>query len=272
MRRIERGPNDATVRRCSDNHHMPPHPVRRMKPTVLALALTAVIAGGGCLQDLVPSSFGGVEPGDYIRDTTYKRWIIEVDYVSGHKPTQSWLDDLEGKLESLVRKDTIQIQMGNTLPSKSVWTSGAVRALQNDHQTTKTSGDTVVTHVVYLDGKFEKESVYGVAFDWDLIAIFTEAIDTGCTITNGCFSNTETVQRAVLVHEFGHALGLVNRGTDMVVDREGEGDQARHSTNSGSVMYWAVNNSGILGLNNIPTTFDSNDKRDIACAGGKGNC
>lgn len=75
------------------------------------------------------------------------------------------------------------------------------------------------------------------------------------------------IERAVLVHEVGHSMGLVNAGAPMLVDRD---DGTRHSLNEGSVMRHhdastlasiqenAVENSA------IPYRFDADDRADLA--------
>lgn len=223
------------------------------------------IAAGGCLQSLVDGD--RVEPTDYIRDTKYKNWLIEVDYVEGQRPNDAWLDELQQQLGSLVRKDQITIQIGNTLPGRDSWTDQAVLDLRDQYKGAKTSGDTVVTWVAYLDGEPSSGNAIGVAYNWDTVVVYSERIREGCVVALFC-TNAE-VQKAVLIHEFGHILGLVDRGIPMVNPHT---DGSKHSNNSNSVMRPEVETTSLFDLNNVPTRFDANDKLDICAAGGKGSC
>lgn len=238
---------------------------------LLSIALILAMVSAGCLSE-IRETIDPIQPADYIRDDDYTKWVIEVDYVSGMKPDQAWLNELDDKMTELVRKDQVTVKLGNVVPGKDVWSDSDIRALPSAHQDEKTGGDTVVTHVTYLDGRYTNNDVLGITYNYDQVVIFKERIDSGCTITNGCVGNANTVQRAVLIHEFGHALGLVARGVPMVNPHEGTGPGAKHSNNENSVMYYAVESAGVFGLSRIPTTFDSNDKLDICAFGGKGSC
>ncbi len=238
----------------------------------LAFALLATVSLGGCFDSLIQQDI--TRPPDYISDKEFKRWIIEIDYVQGQRPDQGALDALEARMKELVRKDHIQIQLGQTIDGRSTWTNAAIDELAQ-YQDHETGGDTVVTHVAYVDGEYQSSTVLGLAINWDRIVIFKERIVDGCQLlsTSPCFGNEDTVEEAVLVHEFGHILGLVNRGTPMVNPHEGTGDGGHgHSNNRNSVMYKSVDSTGIFQFDNIPTRFDANDKLDICRAGGKGSC
>jgi predicted Zn-dependent protease len=53
------------------------------------------------------------------------------------------------------------------------------------------------------------------------------------------------VEQATLVHEFGHVMGLVNNGVEMVTDHL-DTEHPRHCTNEDCVMYWQ--NEGVADL------------------------
>lgn len=233
--------------------------------------LLALVSLAGCfgLTDTV-------EPTDYIRDSQYTRWIIEIDYVQGHAPSASATSALQDRMEELVRKpDGISVRTASQPMGVSAdggWSDSEIQDLHKRFQDRKTDGDTIVTHVLYLDGRSsEQQDRVGVAFGHEYVVVFKERIEEGCSVLSGCVGAQTTIETAVLVHEFGHVIGLVNHGIDMVVDHE-DRDHPRHSDNQRSVMYWAVETTGVFTINNIPTTFDSNDKRDVCEAGGKGSC
>lgn len=234
-----------------------------MRPaTPLALLVSMLLAG-------CPGFFGPDLPDGYIEDDDYTTWIIEIDHVSGMAPSQSALDLLEERMEGLVRKDEISVIVNeNDLSGRDTWTRGQVSSLSSDRQDRSTGGSTVVTHVLYLDGEYEESNALGVAFgDHETVAIFKERIRGAANLV---FPATQ-IERAVLVHEFGHVLGLVDFGTPMVNDHEG---QPNHSDNRDSVMYHAVETTNIVNAfqGGIPNDFDAEDRRDICHAGGKGTC
>ncbi|HEX9815669.1 MAG TPA: hypothetical protein VGB18_01700, partial [Candidatus Thermoplasmatota archaeon] len=150
------------------------------------------------------------------------------------------------------------------------WSSRDLSKLANDLSSSSSGGGRVVLTVLYVDGNSEGDTsngkVLGVFFQKGGIALFPDAINGG-----GLFGfGASDIERAVLVHEFGHAVGLVNLGIPMQRDHEDD-EHEKHSSNSQSVMYWAVENTlGLASLTGgIPNDFDADDRADLKTAGGK---
>lgn len=233
----------------------------------IALGILLSLSSAGCLQGVLGPD--RPTPYDIIRDETYTEWIIEVDSVAGVTPPQDALNHMKAQVSPLVRKD-IDVRLSDgDLQGRSSWSDAQLQDL-NRFQDAKTNGDTVVTHVVYVDGEYApKTSVLGVAYGHFLVIIFGERIQEGCADGACLLYSPQNGHRAVLTHEIGHILGLVDNGIPMVNNHS---DGGAHSNNRNSVMWAEARTSDIFFLNTIPTTFDSNDKLDICAAGGKGSC
>ncbi|HLG19374.1 MAG TPA: hypothetical protein VI895_06105 [Bdellovibrionota bacterium] len=103
-------------------------------------------------------------------------------------------------------------------------------------------------YVLFLDGYFVSDektdsSVLGVSIgDTSVIAIFKPAITAGtfATLFVGKF-----VEQSVLIHESGHALGLVNNGLALTSAHQ-DAEHGAHCTNDRCVMYYL--NEGIADL------------------------
>lgn len=239
---------------------------------VLALALLAGPAMAGCFNDILP--IGNLSWEDYVRDDQYSEWVLEVDHVQGQAPASGALSFAKNKMDSMVRKDSITFQVDDTIPGRATWSNSQILALASDHQDLNTRGDRVVTYVVYLDGEYGPNSdVLGVTFGYHTIAMFKERIAEQCNSFLALCSSSDRLEaeRTVLTHELGHAIGLVNRGVPMVQPHEDPSNPG-HSDNDDSIMTARVETGGIFGFNNIPDDFDSDDRRDICAAGGKGSC
>lgn len=243
--------------------------------------LMVALALGGCLEEL--RGGGTVGPGDYLRDDDYREWLVEVDYVTGHRPSNGLLDLLKGRLSPLVHKpDGITMFVDDALPAEGrTWTTDDLRALRREHGNQATGSDRVVTHLIFVDGQSAADSndgrVLGVAIGFDLVVIFSETIREVCSLSTLCTTTPQRILEAVTIHEFGHALGLVGRedgsGREPVPPQSDHEDPEHpgHSRNRGSVMYWAVESSNIVNLlrGGVPTTFDADDKADLCAAGGR---
>lgn len=259
-----------------------------MRGRLVLIAFTLAISLSGCLQT-GGGLFGGdapVDPYDYLRKDDYSHWYVEVDHVEGSEPRGSALSLLDDRLTESAQKDRITVAVGSTLPSKARWTNNDLLALRDTHQDRHTGGDTVVTYVAYVDGEYAEEGgsqTLGLTMGHDFVVIFKQRVESACGIPDPrsvdstdprdflpCIGGEERIEQAVLVHEFGHAIGLVNRGIPMVKDHE-DPEHERHSNNDQSIMYWAVESAGTLMefTTQIPLEFDADDKADICQAGGR---
>ncbi len=248
---------------------------------IVAVALVALVAGAGCLDDVLPS--GPVGPRDYLRDSDYTKWVIEVDYAGGERPSDSVLSLLKQSMKDVVNKPGgVEVRLDDQLPrDERSWTTDALQVLRDDRQDAETGGETVVTHLAFLAGHSASDNadgrVLGVAIGHGQVAIFSATVKDSCTSFSlpPCLYSDDEIFRAVVVHEFGHILGLVDNGIPMVNDHEADScnDQPDrgHSDNPGSVMYCAVETTDFLQAlsGDLPTEFDADDRADLEAAGGK---
>ncbi len=95
-------------------------------------------------------------------------------------------------------------------------------------------------HALFLDGRFADEdgirdNVLGVSLRGTTIAaVFVPVVD-GAALTE---PTRAFVEQTTLIHELGHAIGLVNTGLDMVEPHE-DADHPGHDVSDACVMYWA---------------------------------
>jgi hypothetical protein len=83
----------------------------------------------------------------------------------------------------------------------------------------------------------------------------------------------ERLERSTLLHESGHAIGLVDNGLAMVRPHE-DAQNKGHSSDARSVMYWKVDSlqglrDYILQDGSIPDVFDADDRADLHAGGGR---
>lgn len=245
---------------------------------MLALAALLVLALPGCLNSLT----GGSDPGprDYVSDDKYTKWLIELDVVEGQSIPSSAISLLQTRLNEVASKPGgITIQRDDTLPRHGgTWTQKDLLQTAERTQDAKTGGETVVLHLLVVDGSYEDSNVLGVTYSQKTssgkvvssgpVVIFGDAIQSACGLL--CLTSTEAIWRAVLVHEFGHAMGLVNNGAPMQSNHEDPAHPG-HSNSQSSVMYYAVETVNVATVfqGGPPTTFDLNDKADLCALGGK---
>ena len=260
---------------------------------VVAVALVCLaFALPGCLKSVGIGGSDAPGPVDYVSSNKYDKWVIEMDFVEGKDPTPAAISYLVARLKEVVNKPGgVEVQRSDTLaPRGGSWSQDDVLTTANRTRDLRTDGDTVVLHLLFLDNQYKDANVLGITYSYSQggrvsssgpIAIFSDAIKgAACPPPLGLCLNELAIWEAVLVHEFGHAMGLVDLGAPMqrnheaetcTVDGEARPDQG-HSSSSSSVMHCAVetvNIANVFGGGGPPTTYDADDKADLCALGGK---
>lgn len=258
---------------------------------LLAIGLVLVFAMSGCLRGVLGTD-SGAGPVDYVSAKTYTKWVIEVDTVEGMAAPSAAMDTLKQRLQSVANKpDGIDIVYDDSLPARGgTWSLKDVTDFSRAHMDTATSGKTAALHLMFLDGSYANGNVLGVTVSkvsatgkviaTGPIAIFSQALRNACSPVGvpPCFDALPG-WKAVLVHEFGHAMGLVDNGIPMVEPHEAStctvGSQTYeddgHSDNQNSVMFCTVEQANLFTFfsGGPPTDFDAKDRADLCAAGGK---
>jgi hypothetical protein len=112
---------------------------------------------------------------------------------------------------------------------------------------------------LYLDGSYAPDnSVIGLAFRASSIAVFEGTIGSDSSLLGNSVADTTTV----MIHEFGHELGLV--GIFGHVPNE-DLSHPPHSDDPNDVMYWEIDSTQISLLGATPPTqFDAADMSDLS--------
>jgi hypothetical protein len=117
-----------------------------------------------------------------------------------------------------------------------------ILALAEAHRDRESSGDTATFYAIWLDGHFHdgeevRDSVLGVSIGHTgVIAMFKPVIEsTDMPILPVV---APFVEQTTLIHELGHAIGLVDNGLPMSADHHDD-DHRAHCIHQDCVMYWA---------------------------------
>lgn len=251
--------------------------------------LLALIAGVlvGCVAPATEAGpdYDRLKAEAYATRHPFSRLVIEIDHAPGFSPSPDVIDRFVDTVASVVDKTDIEVRKFEELPRDDArfsgdreWT-GQLRGLHAEYLSTIPyspltwgAGDTAVLHVFYLNGYLrggDGGQIYGLATE-EAVYLFMDTIRDGNTEAEGGGNRlpnvaAERVELAVLLHEFGHMVGLVNSGAPMVNDRD---DGTGHSTNPESVMRSGVAGPYAvldepLGMHNAPIEFDADDREDL---------
>lgn len=243
------------------------------------LLVVIALAAAGCANLTDRTSSVGSAGKDLVSGAKYANLLVEIDYPQGYEPNADAVTALKDALVGISDRDAgnIRIVQDASIPAESKqYSFSEIQSLENAHRDHHSQGDTAALYVIYVAGGSDQDTgngkVLGAAYHGTSIVMFKGNIKAN---TGGGPLSTrpqeQYVERAVLIHELGHAAGLVNLGAPMVRNHEDPAHPG-HSSNSADVMYWALDTSGgIAGLVNcslredcgIPYTYDREDRADL---------
>lgn len=224
-------------------------------------------------DDASPSSQGtGIMAHDFLSADQYDKLIIQIQSVEGYELTNGTVDYLTTFLQQRLNKP-----MGISIVTSTIASSGKatlsfdeIRAIEKSNRTLSTNGKTLTAYFYVADADYSGNSadgqVLGVAYGPTSMAIFGKTIHDN---SGGLGQSSQTMLESVVVsHEFGHILGLVNRGSGMQVNHEDQ-THAKHCNNTQCLMYWQVQSNAAIGIMNSVPSLDNNCINDLRGNGGK---
>ena len=202
-----------------------------------------------CSGDSVSDKFPHSNPEAYFK--TSQTIEVEVHYEEGHEPFAGlrfngdplW-SVLETNLQALFQyRSTVpnlivpkELESMSKMPilNQSSWSTDQILELHNQQFKKTASKETAVFYIYFLGGFSESgESVIGLSINGTpVIALFKDVIRS-----LGGNATQKFVEQSTLVHEMGHAVGLVNNGVP-VTSSYHDNENGTHSSNDDSVMYW----------------------------------
>lgn len=232
----------------------------------LALIVMSVLATSGCLDNLRDElvscdNITGECRYEILRADRFTSIHIEVNYVTGNSPESDALNLLKQRIKEVTDKTTVTVSQNSFGSTDNRYTLEEILALEKSERTRFKSGDTFVIHILYLNGEYsDNDKTLGLAYSGSSFVMFKEKIEDAAFLLISAID----IEKAVIVHEFGHLLGLVNMGYQSPHDHE-DSQHPHHSNNEESVMYWAIESQDIG--NQIdgepPNTFDEYDLDDL---------
>ncbi len=188
--------------------------------------------------------------------------IVEIDYQSsaGPPPAAS-VNVLEQRINQTCAKSSVGIEEYPFSSNTTNFHESDLLGLETSVRHSWPSWGTMVLGYLYLNGRdADNADVLGLAYRGASIAVFG-----GTIAATAPFGSATAVTTTVMVHEFGHELGLV--GIVGAAPNE-DPNHPYHSSDPNDVMYWAVDSTalfgGLLGAGGPPNTFDAADLGDLS--------
>lgn len=225
-------------------------------------------------EDEVNFTYGernfGALAGALLKGDKFTSLVVEIQYMEGFEPDAAALKNLKQFLQDHLNKPRGIFFVQRMIPaiSDSVLTSSMVDSIQKANRTGRTRNKQISIYILYTNGRAENEKVIGHAFHNSCIVIYGKTLRQHDQVFR--FPTPTTIESTVLLHEFGHLLGLVNSGTPM---HGSHADTVRtaHCVHPDCVMYWNMSLAtgyGPLRPEGVPR-FDSACLQDLKNNGGK---
>lgn len=212
----------------------------------------------------------GASAAELLDDSIYKTLIVEIQYVAGFKPENVTVDHLSSFLETYLNKPRgIKIVL-NEIPSiaDKALSMEEVSAIEKEKRARFVEQDTMAIYILFTNGVHPGNKILGMAYRNTSAVVYGKAIRKYSSM-KGRLTHHE-LETAVVLHEIGHLLGLINKGSE---PQSKHIDPAfpDHCNNRKCLMYHSVETrslSSTLLTGNIPI-LDEHCIEDLVANGGK---
>lgn len=252
--------------------------MRALALVMLLAACHAAPAGGAPADDAPPIDAPVGAPGDApagggvtnVFDPAVPNVSIEIDYETGQSPytgpiagfgdtfdpTFANLDRIFSGTKTLTIPRTLGAMQDIGMVNDEQLTIADILAIAAAHRDQHDSALTKTYYLVFVSGQYvdangPNPSILGVSIGGTgVIAMFKDAIRSTNVI--GFPNVVRYVEQSTIIHEVGHAIGLVHNGVPMVTAHEDTAHPA-HCDNDKCVMYWL--NEGTSDATTFATTY-----------------
>ncbi len=212
----------------------------------------------------------GASARELLRDEVYTSLTVEIHYMKGFKPRQETVNQLSIFLNRHLNKPKgITIVLNEIGRNKNTpLTTDSVLSIEKANRTRFVKEDDITLYILFTNSRHVDKRILGTAYRSTSAVIFGKAIRENSN-RRGKLTRQE-LETAVLLHETGHLLGLVNKGS-MAGSNHIDYDYPDHCTNKKCLMYHATETkklSSVL-IKGLVPVLDSNCVADLLKNGGK---
>jgi predicted Zn-dependent protease len=212
----------------------------------------------------------GSSASELLADSIYKALVVEVQYVAGFKPEDVTINHLSSFLETYLNKPKgIKIVL-NEIPAiaDKALSMEEVSTIEKEKRTRFVQQDTMTIYVLFTNGTHPGNKILGMAYRNTSAVVYGKAIRKYSSM-KGRLTHHE-LETAVVLHEIGHLLGLINKGS-APQSKHIDPEFPDHCNNRKCLMFHSVetrNLSSTLLTGNIPL-LDEHCIEDLVANGGR---
>lgn len=251
-----------------------------MKIRLLILMILSLIHSG-CIKTMaseeekgIPTNYHdrnfGASAQDLLQGESFTTLRVEIQYMEGFKPDLGAIVQLEKFLKKHLHKPggiTIVTKQIEAVASERLTREDVLR-IERENRQFYTYGDVLAVYFLFTNGEYVNPKILGEAYRNTSAVIYGKAIQQNTGKVGK--PNRTKLESTILLHETGHLLGLVNKGSAAQSEHVDE-RHASHCSNKDCLMYWSnglQDKFGHLVRGAIPE-LDAHCLEDLKRNGGK---
>ena len=197
--------------------------------SLLALGCSKDESGGETLPTPIDRSANLLAAGDsgadLLTNANFERVRIQIAFVSGFRPTDEALTNLQTFLLQRTFKSDIGFEfLELPSPGEEDLSLQEIVTIENENRTLYNDGTTLGMYIYFADapseGDQEDENIVTLGAVYRNTSMVIHESTIRDLSSRSSLIRTADVETATLGHEFGHLFGLVNLGTEMVNPHE----------------------------------------------------
>ncbi|WMQ62388.1 hypothetical protein [Imtechella halotolerans] len=215
----------------------------------------------------------GSSANDFLSASKYDKIAFEIVYVEGYKPSTTSINNLLSFFNELLHKPQGVTITERAIPSpgNGPYTIQEIVEIEKKNRTKFNNVNELALYAFFADSNYNTDNstsvTLGTAYRNTSFVIFENTIIKQSNRPGA--PSRPNLETAVLQHEFGHLLGLVDFGSDMQEDHLDK-EHGFHCNVSTCLMFWQIESNLATSLLNgeIPK-LDAHCLADLRANGGK---
>ncbi len=245
--------------------------MRPIKTVLVCLMLLSFVFSGCQKEDIaVTTDYQtlGTAAHDLLSATPYDLLEIEISYMPGYAPGDSSINHLRNFLTTYLNKPAGINIFQRQIPAsgKAALSLSEIVQTEKKYRTNFTAGRVIGVHILVTDGDFSGPDIFASSYWNTSFCLFGKTVFESSGGA-GQVSRSHLVT-ALLEHEFGHLLGLINQGSTMQQDHLDAANGA-HCDNPDCLMFHEITNTNTGQTPTPMPILDDACIADLKANGGK---
>ncbi|HWY13334.1 MAG TPA: peptidase [Bacteroidia bacterium] len=241
---------------------------------IIFLIFIVLVTINGCKKAPLGSAEEKITPENFLSGKMYDKIAIEVVNEKGYELNSQTISNLQNFLSSRLNKPNGIVINVRELPNqgRSTVSLNDVANIEKQFRLSFSKGSTLAVFVyagaVDYSASAGNAKVLGIAYGNTSIALFGKTISS---YSGGLTQPPRAIlESTVIEHEFGHLMGLVDNGTNMV-EYHLDAANGKHCNHKDCLMYYTAETSDIVAnlLGGEVPALENFCVRDLQFNGGK---